>query len=152
MTKSIVFHFKKPEDSSGFLLWQVNMHWQRKIKKELDILDITHTQFVLMAALAWLSKTQRNVTQIEIAKHSQVDRMMASKVLQKLEAKGYLSRVESEVDVRAKYIHLTKTGQVIIQKALKIVEAVDNDFFHVLAKKQNDFNTGMQVLLSKNEH
>jgi DNA-binding MarR family transcriptional regulator len=149
MSKPIVFHFKKPEDSSGFLLWQIHLHWQRKIKKGLDTLDITHTQFVLMAALAWLSRTQKHVTQIEISKHSQVDRMMVSKVLQKLELKGYLSRIESKEDIRAKYIQLTKSGQVIIQKALKIVETVDDTFFSVLEKKQNDFNKIVLTLLKQ---
>jgi DNA-binding MarR family transcriptional regulator len=147
MSKSIVFHFKKPDDSSGFLLWQVNLNWQRKIKKGLDTLDITHTQFVLLTTLAWLSKTKKNNTQIEIAKHSQVDRMMVSKVLQKLETKDYIQRFESEMDTRAKYIHLTKLGQIIIQKALKIVEKVDEDFFNVLEKQRIIFNKNILTLL-----
>jgi DNA-binding MarR family transcriptional regulator len=147
MSKSIVFHFKKPDDSSGFLLWQVNLNWQRKIKKGLDTLDITHTQFVLLTTLAWLSKTKKNITQIEIAKHSQVDRMMVSKVLQKLETKDYIQRFESEMDTRAKYIHLTKLGQIIIQKALKIVEKVDEDFFNVLEKQRIIFNKNILTLL-----
>jgi DNA-binding MarR family transcriptional regulator len=149
MSKKIQFNVEKPEDSSGFLLWQVNLHWQRKIKKGLDTINITHTQFVLMAALAWLSRTQKKVTQIEISKHSLVDRMMVSKVLQKLEMKGYLSRIESEDDIRAKYIQLTKSGQIIIQKALKIVEDVDDTFFNVLEKKQNDFNKNILTLLKQ---
>ncbi len=149
MSKEVKFHFKKPEESSGFLLWQVNLHWQRKIKKGLDVLDITHTQFVLMATLAWLSRIQKKVTQIEISKHSQVDRMMVSKVLQKLEAKDYLSRIESDTDIRAKYIQLTKSGQTIIQKALKIVEKVDDVFFSALEKKQNDFNKNILTLLKQ---
>ena len=61
MPKEIDFHFKSPNDSPGFLLGQVTMLWQRKLKKVLDPLDLTHTQFVLLAALGWLSKNNNSV-------------------------------------------------------------------------------------------
>ncbi len=92
-------------------------------------MEITHTQFVLLATLAWLSKTNKPVTQIDIANHSNTDRMMVSKVLRTLQNKGYIGRQEHETDTRAKAISLTKQGQVILQKAITIVEQVDNDFF-----------------------
>ena len=87
------------------------MKWQRQIKKALDPLDITHTQFVLLASLAWLAKTKPTVTQIDIAHHSNTDKMMVSKVLRTLQAKGLVSRQEHETDTRAKTITLTDEGQ-----------------------------------------
>jgi len=59
MTKEIEFQFKSPNDSPGYLLGQVTMLWQRKQKRVLDPLDLTQTQFVLLAALGWLSKKER---------------------------------------------------------------------------------------------
>ena len=56
MKKLVNFQFQRPEDSPGYVLWQLTMAWQRLIKQQLDPLDLTHTQFVLLAALAWLSR------------------------------------------------------------------------------------------------
>lgn len=147
MPKSIEFRFNSPDDSPGYLLWQVTMLWQRKIKKALDKLDITHTQFVLMATLAWLSKTNNVVTQIDIANHSNTDRMMVSKVLRTLQNKGYVGREEHETDTRAKSISLTKHGHSLVQKAVRVVEQVDNDFFAVLKSQAKQFNAGMLTLI-----
>lgn len=151
MSNSIEFHFNKTEDSSGYLLWQVTTLWQRKIKRELDTIDLTHTQFVLLASLAWLSKNQEIVTQIEIANHSKTDRMMVSKVLRTLQEKGFITRKEHEIDTRAKAITLTETGEKILQKALIMVEQIDVDFFSVLQNQAKDFNVNMLTLISENQ-
>ena len=59
MPKQINFHFKSPNDSPGYLLGQLTMLWQRKQKKVLDPLDLTQTQFVLLAALGGFQKRVR---------------------------------------------------------------------------------------------
>ena len=151
MSKQVEFHFINPEESSGYLLWQVTMLWQRKIKKGLDKLEITQTQFVLLATLAWLSKTNKTVTQVDIANHSNTDRMMVSKVLRTLQDKELIGRQEHETDTRAKTISLTKNGQTTLQKAIKIVEQIDNDFFLVLKTQTKSFNSNMQTLITENE-
>ncbi len=150
MNKTVKFHFKKAEDSSGYLLWQVTMSWQRKIKKELDKTGITHTQFVLLASLAWLSKTNASVTQVDIANHSNTDRMMVSKVLRTLITKKFIERKAHELDTRAKTISLTQHGQTVLQKALKQVEQVDHDFFSALNPKVKNFNLGLIKLIKEN--
>jgi DNA-binding MarR family transcriptional regulator len=99
------------------LLWQVTMLWQRKIKKGLDTIDITHTQFVLLASLAWLLNKNDSVTQTAIADHSKTDRMMVSKVLRTLQQKGFVQRQEHVTDTRAKTIWLTPKGETVLQKA-----------------------------------
>jgi len=151
MPNSITFHFNKAEDSSGYLLWQVTTLWQRKIKRELDTIDLTHTQFVLLASLAWLSKNQEIVTQIEIANHSKTDRMMVSKVLRTLQEKGFITRKEHEIDTRAKAITLTETGGKILQRALTMVEQVDINFFSILKDEVKPFNRNMLELITENQ-
>jgi DNA-binding MarR family transcriptional regulator len=147
MSKKIVFHFKKPEESSGYLLWQVTMLWQRTIKKELDTIAITHTQFVLLATIGWLSKQQEVVTQVDIANHSNTDRMMVSKVLRTLQEKGFITRREHETDTRAKTIALTPKGALVLQKALPLVQHADDHFFSVLKKDLKGFNTNLLQLI-----
>ena len=150
MPKEIDFHFKSPADSPGYLLGQLTMLWQRKQKKILDPLDLTQTQFVLLAALAWLSKQRKAVTQVDIANQSNADRMMVSKVLRTLEEKEFITRQEHETDTRAKTIRLTTKGGVVLQKALILVENADLEFFAALGNKLASFNKNMIQLIDKN--
>lgn len=152
MSKEIEFHFKSPNDSPGYLLGQLTMLWQRKLKKVLDPLDLTQTQFVLLAALAWLSKKNDTVTQVDIANQSNADRMMVSKVLRTLEEKGFITRQEHATDTRAKTIRLTTNGEIVLQKALIEVENADLDFFEPLDDKLSSFNKNMVHLIDKNKN
>lgn len=150
MAKDIEFHFKSPNDSPGYLLGQVTMLWQRKQKKVLDPLNLTQTQFVMLAALAWLSKANKAVTQVDIATQSNTDRMMVSKVLRTLQEKGFITREEHETDTRAKSISLTSNGEVVLQKALIAIENADLDFFESLGEDISIFNQNMAQLIERN--
>ncbi len=150
MPKEIDFHFKSPNDSPGYLLGQLTMLWQRKQKKVLDPLDLTQTQFALLAALGWLSKKSNAVTQVDIANQSNADRMMVSKVLRTLEDKGFITRREHETDTRAKTISLTDNGEVVLQKAIIEIENADLDFFASLDVQLSSFNKNMTQLIERN--
>lgn len=151
MADQIEFKFRKPEDSPGFLLGQVTMLWQRKQKRVLDPLNLTHTQFVLMSALAWLSRENDSVTQVDIANLSNADRMMVSKVLRTLEEKKFITRREHQTDTRAKIIQLTAEGADVLQKAVVKVESADFEFFSTIAPDLAFFNTNMIKLIEAND-
>lgn len=149
MPDKIEFHFKKPEDSPGYLLGQLTMLWQRKLKRVLDPLYLTHTQFALLCALAWLSRESDQVTQVDIANQSNTDRMMVSKVLRTLEEKNFITRHEHPTDTRAKTIRLTPDGERVLQKAIICVETVDLDFFNDLGADLSSFNSNMAALIEQ---
>jgi len=148
-TRDTDFSVQKAEDGSGFLLWQVTTSWQRGIKKALDDIQITHPQFVLLASLLWLSKQKKNVTQIDLSQHSQIDQMTTSMVIRTLQKKGFIERQEHPVDTRAKIVMLTDSGEIIVKKAVKIIEAFDADFFKPLGEKTQKFNKSLLTLLYK---
>jgi DNA-binding MarR family transcriptional regulator len=151
MPKEIDFHFKSPGDSPGYLLGQLTMLWQRKQKKVLDPLNLTQTQFALLAALGWLSKNSNAVTQVDIANQSNADRMMVSKVLRTLEDKGFLTRKEHETDTRAKIIRLTTDGETVLQKALIEILKADLEFFATPDLDLSKFNFTMSKLITQNK-
>ncbi|NOU47973.1 MAG: MarR family transcriptional regulator, partial [Bacteroidales bacterium] len=128
MTKND-FIFDKTEESPGFLLWQVTNLWQREIKKALEKYDLTHSQFVLLASLLWLSKENESVTQITLSFHTKIDPMTTSTVLRTLQKKGLIKRQEHLTDTRAKTVKLTTDGQKIAILAVKTVEELDGIFF-----------------------
>jgi len=151
MSKEIEFQFLSPEESPGYLLGQLTTLWQRKQKKVLDPLNITQTQFVLLAALGWLSKENDQVTQVDIANQGNADRMMVSKVLRALEEKKFISREEHLTDTRAKVIRLTNDGAIVLQKALTAIEDADKEFFSILDENLSTFNKNLLLIINKNK-
>ncbi len=151
MDKEIEFKFSSPADSPGYLLWQLTMLWQRQMNRVLKEAGVTHTQFVILTALGWLSKTSNEVTQVDIATLSNTDRMMVSKILRKLQEEGIIKRRESETDTRAKYVFLTERGAEILQDALSKVETTDLAFFGKLGTNLPDFNRKLNFLLNANK-
>lgn len=141
------FIFEKPEESSGFLLWQVTNLWQREIKKALEPYDLTHSQFVLMASIHWLASNKEDVTQIVVSNHTKIDPMTTSTILRTLETKGFIMRKEHEIDTRAKTVGLTEIGTKNIQQAIKTVEQFDNYFFSSLDMEIKQFNSKLITLL-----
>src|SRR3954462_7078975 len=102
------FSFDKAEDSSGFLLWQVTNLWQREIKKALEKYDLTHSQYVLLASIHWLTLQKQDVTQVVLSSNTKIDPMTTSTVLRTLQTKGLLKRQEHSTDTRAKTVVLTE--------------------------------------------
>jgi DNA-binding MarR family transcriptional regulator len=143
------FSFEKAEDSSGFLLWQVTNLWQREIKKALEKYGLTHSQYVLMASIHWLTLHKQDVTQVLLSSHTKIDPMTTSTVLRTLQTKGLLKREEHSTDTRAKTISLTDEGKKVIKQAVKAVEKFDTEFFNPLGEKTNEFNKRLVALLGK---
>lgn len=141
------FSFDKAEDSTGFLLWQVTNLWQRKIKKALVKYNLTHSQFVLMASIHWLTLNKEEVTQITLSRNTKIDPMTTSTVLRTLQQKGYVKREEHLSDTRAKKVVLTTDGIKLIKKAVITVEEFDRQFFSSIGDKTEDFNGKLRALL-----
>lgn len=126
------FTVEKADDSSGFLLWQVTNLWQREIRKALEPFDLTHSQFVLLASIHWLTLQNQEVTQIVLSGHTKIDPMTTSTVLRAMQKKGLLNRQEHLTDSRAKTVALTPVGKELVLQAVVAVEAFDQEFFSVL--------------------
>lgn len=145
------FSVEKPEESSGFLLWQVTNLWQREIKKALEQYGLTHSQFVLMASIYWLTVHKQEVTQIVLSNHTKIDPMTTSTVLRTLQARGLVERHEHETDTRAKTVILSELGLENIKKAVITVENFDRYFFSSLKDDVEDFNTKLIQLLQNRD-
>ncbi|EMM96944.1 transcriptional regulator, MarR family [Leptospira interrogans serovar Zanoni str. LT2156] len=144
------FSVNKAEDSSGFLLWQVTSLWQRGIQKVLSPLDLTHSQFVLLASIYWLQLHLKDVTQIKLSKHTKIDPMTTSSVLRTLQSKKFILRKEHSTDTRAKIVELTEVGKKITEKAVKLVETFDSNFFNFIDNEIADFNLKLNTLIENN--
>ena len=129
-----ISQFEGPQQSPGFLLWQVSTKWRRAIESALKKIDLTHPQFVLLANLGWLTRNNKDVSQVELSRHCKTDINMTSQVLRTLERKGYIKRQKRIGNERSKFSHITEKGAQLIEQAIPLVEAVDHKFFIILGK------------------
>lgn len=113
--------------------------WHSMIKKELKKMNLTHPQFVVLASLAYLSQNGNEVTQVMISKLSGIDVMTVSQILNLLEKNDFVKRKEHSRDTRAKAVILNKKGEEILQKAVPLVEQIDEIFFEKLNTDEGQF-------------
>lgn len=142
-----ITEFKGPEQSPGFLLWQVSSDWRRRMESALAAFGLTHAQFVLLANVAWLTREGGRVTQVELARHCKMDIAMTSQILRTLEKKGDIERVQRVGDERSKLPVVTLKGRQLIERALPAVEAADRVFFKKLGNEGNTFISLLQRLV-----
>jgi DNA-binding MarR family transcriptional regulator len=121
--------FSVPEESAGFLVWQITRMWQEQVTEALIEIELTHIQFVVLAGVGWLTKDKLLVTQAQLAEFYEVDVMSISQVSRKLEDKQLIQRREHPSDTRAKVLSLTDSGETVLKLALEIVGKLDEKFF-----------------------
>src|SRR5829696_15000 len=118
MTAGLDTSYPDASASPGLALWRVTNAWQRRIRAALAPHDLTHVQFVLLASLTWMDRSQP-VTQRDLAEFAGTDVMMTSQVIRALEAKGHITRDPHPTDGRAVTLAPTPTGIALANRANK---------------------------------
>jgi DNA-binding MarR family transcriptional regulator len=131
MSGDLDTQYPDAQSSPGLALWRASNAWQRRIRAALAPHDLTHVQYVLLASLTWMDRTQP-VTQRDLARHAELDVMMTSQVLRTLEAKGYVRREPHPEDRRAFALHPTEHGVELANVATHDVESADAAYFDTL--------------------
>lgn len=137
---SPIFTYTKPEENTGYLLWQVTMQWQLSMNRALRKMGLTLTQFSLMAGVYWLTKTNQSITQQQLANYANTDKMMTSKILTVLEKKQLIQKTNNPKDSRAKLLSITPKGTQTLREAYHIVQQVDQSFFTNVTKDKVAFD------------
>ncbi len=141
--------YDTPEASPGFLLWKVaNLH-QRLQRRALSGLDLTPTQFSVLACFAELSK-HGTPSQADVCILGALDKMIVSDATRALVAKDFLSKTQSTTDRRAATIKLTRTGRTVCNRAVTIVEALDASLFDP-TREAKPLVAHLQAVLAANE-
>jgi DNA-binding MarR family transcriptional regulator len=139
--------FTGPDDSPGFLLWQVANGWQRHQRQALEEIGLTHAQFALLAGLGWLKQGDGvPITQSMLARHSRVDEMMTSQVIRGLEKRGAVIRQAHPTDSRARTLALTVEGADLLEKAIPLVKQADGAFFLTAGGKLEEMIEVLRII------
>lgn len=143
-------NYKDDSNSIGLLFIKTYNLWHKSIKEELSILGVTHPQFVVLASLGYLSQSNEEINQVAISKQSDIDVMTISIIIKNLEKMKLITRQESKKDTRSKIVQLTSEGQLLLNKALPLVENIDSIFFDVLKSDQEAFKAFLKILITEN--
>ncbi len=92
----------------------------KKYKEDLDRINLTYTQYLVMLVL-W-EKDELNVK--ELGEYIMLDSGTLTSVLKKLEEKGVLTRERSKVDERNLVVKLTEAGSNLKDEAICVPEAM----------------------------
>lgn len=114
----------KLENQLCFPLYAVSKEIVRRYKPFLDELELTYTQYIVMMVL-WEHK-QTNVK--ELGQKLYLDSGTLTPVLKKLEQKGWIERTRGTADERVLHVTLTREGQALREKAVKIPEQMSACF------------------------
>jgi MarR family transcriptional regulator, organic hydroperoxide resistance regulator len=118
-----------PEKAVGFVMWRVLHRYVREADRALADTGLTHLQFQTLALAAWLSRRGEPVIQSRLAHAGDVGPMQVSHMMATLEGKGWVRRVRSTADVRAKNIEVTDAGVDVLRHALPLMIAVQRHVF-----------------------
>ena len=139
------------QNSTGLLFIRTYHKWHGLIKNKLRTIDLTHPQFVVLTTLAALLRQQEWVSQIDIARFSDMDVMTVSQIIRLLVKKGLIMREVHPKDSRANIILLTDTGLQKVNQALPLVEGIDQAFFGKLEDKTEILNQLLIKLEAEND-
>ncbi|WP_018149218.1 MarR family winged helix-turn-helix transcriptional regulator [Henriciella marina] len=102
---------------------------------------LTLRQFAVLAALA----AQGGQSQSSLVDRTGIDRSTLAEMVRRMEAAGYIERVTSPEDARAKAVSLLPKGREVYDAALPGVEAADRD---LLSLVRSNRRAGFIVSLS----
>ena len=143
-----IFDVQTPQQSIGFQFWKLHQQWQKRVGNALKPYRITHTQFVMMASIAWFSEQSTQPSQAQVTRLMNIDKMAFSKAIRQLEARGLVKRKPSKKDARIKALSLSKKALIILPQAILAIENIDKEVFSSLGEHKQTFN---KILLMLNK-
>lgn len=102
------------------LVAQSARQWRRAIDRELQPLGLTEATWL---PLLHLSRSNQPPRQKDLAKALQLDNSSVVRLLDALQAAGFIERVEGQ-DRRAKTVALTDAGRATVQRVEAVVDTV----------------------------
>jgi MarR family transcriptional regulator, organic hydroperoxide resistance regulator len=111
--------------STGFLVWHLSLRWQLQLSRALAHLDVTHTDYAVLASLHGLAASDERPNQRELAEVSGLEPMYVSRLVRALERAGLVARTRRPTDPRAYELSLTRRGVEVVTAARRIVVDLD---------------------------
>ena len=136
------------ENRIGLLIWQTSNLWQSSIRKQLIKSNLSFNEYLILETVYNLSKFLTEINQVDIVKHSFIDKSVVSAKLTKLGKKKLIKKMTPN-DNRSNKLALTRDGKIIVEKIINDVIEVENVFFRKLNQESFNFINSLKLLLGK---
>jgi DNA-binding MarR family transcriptional regulator len=119
----------EPDESAAYLMRRILTCMAAEVDQALEPRDLTHAQWVPLFKL-YLGSAR---TVAELARECQLDTGAMTRLLDRLEAKGLVTRVRSSADRRVVNLELTKEGREAGRHIPTVLCKVQNAFLQGLS-------------------
>ena len=136
------------ENRIGLLIWQTSNLWQSNIRKQIAKSNLSFNEYLILETVYNLSKFLTEINQVDIVKHSFIDKSVVSAKLTKLGKKKLIKKMTPN-DNRSNKLALTRGGKIIVEKIINDVIEVENVFFRKLNQESFNFINSLKLLLGK---
>ena len=136
------------ENRIGLLIWQTSNLWQSRLRNKISKYDISFNEYLIIETIYNLSKYLTDISQVDIIKHSFIDKSVVSTKLTLLNRKKLIKKMTPN-DNRSNKLILTNEGINIIEKIIEDVIATESDFFSKLNQETFNFINSLKLLLGK---
>ena len=136
------------ENRIGLLIWQTSNLWQSKIRQSIIKYNISFNEYLILETLYNLDKILSNISQVDIIKHSFIDKSVVSSKLTQLNQKKLIKKLKS-LDNRSNKIKLSKEGLDIVEKLIVEIIKTENNLFNKLNHETFNFINSLKLLLGK---
>ncbi|QEM70091.1 MarR family transcriptional regulator [Geobacter sp. FeAm09] len=120
------------DETLGFIITRTSMRYKNELGRRLKPCDVTPEQWVALYRLG----EQDGLTQKELADRIFKDQPNTTRILDKLEQKGLISRSDSPADRRALHIHLTDAGRRLLERLMAISRQVREDACRGISERE----------------
>jgi DNA-binding MarR family transcriptional regulator len=120
---------RKLTDHTAYWLHRLSRSVLARFDGRLSELGITVAQFMVMLVIY----TDEGMTQQNLSKYIDVDKGSITRIIDRLVAKGQVARRAIRGDRRAVALELTKDGERLMKKLLKIADEEDNAWLNILS-------------------
>ena len=136
------------ENRIGLLIWQTSNLWQSNIRKQIAKSNLSFNEYLILETVYNLSKFLTEINQVDIVKHSFIDKSVVSAKLAKLDKKKLIKKMTPN-DNRSNKLALTREGKIIVEKIINDVIEVENVFFSKLNQESFNFINSLKLILGK---
>ncbi|MDD3597218.1 MarR family transcriptional regulator [Sulfuricurvum sp.] len=120
------------QDSYGYHYISTTVVIKRLMESRLQEYDLTHLQFSIMMNLYKNTTT----TQKELLKYVYGDEASITRLIDRLELKGYIKRTQSLEDKRKKNILLTDEGLSLVKKLSRFAQEINQELIKDLTPEE----------------
>jgi len=117
----------------SYLFIKASRQLRNKLDKALKAFDITAAQF---SVIRQIQSSEQPITAAEIAQRLRSDRPTISGIINRLEKKGIVLKVDNPEDKRSSYLQIDKGSNQLVDKITTISDGLTGDIFSIYSEEE----------------